>query len=118
MLEAFALADVRRSYPEQLSGGQRQRTALARALAARPALLLLDEPFAALDATLKLRLRADLIAVQRRFAIPMVLITHDPDDLVQCADAVITLTHGRVADNACGDASLPAVATQLAAAHP
>jgi len=119
MLEAFALAEVRRSYPEQLSGGQRQRTALARALAARPALLLLDEPFAALDATLRLRLRADLIDVQRRFAIPMVLITHDPDDLVKCADAVITLTHGRVADDACGAASLPAVAAQLAPAiHP
>jgi molybdate transport system ATP-binding protein len=119
MLEAFALADLRGSYPEQLSGGQRQRTALARALAARASLLLLDEPFAALDATLRLRLRADLIDVQRRFAIPMVLITHDPEDLVQCADAVVTLAHGRVAEgDACGVASSPAIAAQLAAAHP
>ncbi len=113
LLESFALADVRRSYPEQLSGGQRQRTALARALAARPRLLLLDEPFAALDAALRMRLRADLLDVQRRFGIPMVLITHDPDDLVQCAESVVTLTQGRVATEATEVASLPAVAARL-----
>jgi len=110
LLEAFAIADVRRSYPEQLSGGQRQRTALARALAARPQLLLLDEPFAALDAGLRLRLRADLIDVQRRFDTPMVLITHDPDDLIQCAESVVTLAHGRVAEEVVNPASMPAVA--------
>ncbi len=116
LLEAFALADVRRSYPEQLSGGQRQRTALARALARRPQLLLLDEPFAALDAALRVKLRGDLIEVQRRFGIPMVLITHDPDDLAQCAEAVVTLGEGRVASSDCDVASLPAVAARLAAA--
>jgi molybdate transport system ATP-binding protein len=108
LLEAFALADVRRSYPEQVSGGQRQRTALARALAARPRLLLLDEPFAALDAALRLRLRADLIDVQSRFGIPMVLITHDPDDLASCAESVVTLNEGRVTAGATGVATLPA----------
>jgi molybdate transport system ATP-binding protein len=113
LLESFGIADVRRSYPEQLSGGQRQRTALARALAARPRLLLLDEPFAALDATLRLKLRADLIDVQRRFRIPMVLITHDPDDLIQCADSVVTLAQGRVAHDAHDVGSLPAVAARL-----
>jgi len=96
LLGAFALDDVRKSYPEQLSGGQRQRTALARALAAKPKLLLLDEPFSALDAALRARLRAELVAVQRRFGVPIVIITHDPDDLVQCAERVVTLHDGKV----------------------
>lgn len=102
LLDAFGLHDVRRSYPEQLSGGQRQRTALARALAAEPRLLLLDEPFAALDAALRTRLRAELLDIQRRFAVPMILITHDADDLVQCADHVVTLREGRVAEGDAG----------------
>ena len=114
LLESFALREVRRSYPEQLSGGQRQRTALARALAARPQLLLLDEPFAALDAVLRLRLRADLMDVQRRFAIPMVLITHDPDDLVECAESVVTLKDGRVTQNALGIPSNAGFASRAA----
>lgn len=96
LLDGFGLADVRDSYPAQLSGGQRQRTAFARALAARPRLLLLDEPFAALDAALRLRVRSDLLDVQRRFGVPIVLITHDPDDLAQCARVVVTLREGRV----------------------
>ena len=90
------LTDVRDSYPAQLSGGQRQRTALARAVAAHPRLLLLDEPFSALDSELRLRLRADLLDVQRRFGIPMVLITHDPDDLAQCVEFFITVMRGRL----------------------
>lgn len=97
LLTLFALADLRRSYPEQLSGGQRQRVALARALLGRPRLLLLDEPFAALDAALRQRLRAELVAVQQRFGVPMLLITHDPEDIAQCAQDVVTLADGRVA---------------------
>ncbi|MEO8753249.1 MAG: ATP-binding cassette domain-containing protein [Casimicrobiaceae bacterium] len=115
LLEAFGLHDIRRSYPEQLSGGQRQRTALARALAARPLLLLLDEPFAALDSALRLRLRADLLAVQRRFAVPMVLITHDADDLAQCADRVVTMRDGVVVADTEGTMPLPIRAAPLPA---
>lgn len=96
LLHGFGLSEVRESYPSQLSGGQRQRTAFARALAARPRLLLLDEPFAALDAALRLRVRADLLDVQRHYGVPMVLITHDTDDLAQCARVVVTLREGRV----------------------
>jgi molybdate transport system ATP-binding protein len=95
-LELFDLADVRDSYPAQLSGGQRQRTALARALVGEPRFLLLDEPFASLDGLLRIRLRSELLALQQRHGVPLVLITHDPDDLTACAEAVVTLAHGRV----------------------
>jgi len=115
LLDAFELTEVRNSYPVQLSGGQRQRTALARAVAARPRLLMLDEPFAALDAGLRLRLRTDLLAVQRRLGIPMVLITHDPDDLTHCAEAVVALRNGRVARELTGIESLAVAAARLAA---
>ncbi|HEY2819280.1 MAG TPA: ATP-binding cassette domain-containing protein [Casimicrobiaceae bacterium] len=98
MLHSFELADIRDSYPSQLSGGQRQRTALARALVAEPRLLMLDEPFAALDGMLKNRLRAELLKKQREHGVPMVTITHDPDDLAACADTVVTLADGRVTD--------------------
>jgi molybdate transport system ATP-binding protein len=112
LLDVFALNDVRDSYPVQLSGGQRQRTALARAMAAHPRLLLLDEPFSSLDAELRVRLRADLLDVQRRFGIPMVLITHDPDDLAHCAESVIVLREGRV--HATDVASRPASPSRVA----
>ena len=98
MLHSFELADIGDSYPSQLSGGQRQRTALARALVAEPLLLMLDEPFAALDGMLKNRLRAELLKKQREHGVPMVLITHDPDDLAACADTIVTLVDGRVID--------------------
>jgi molybdate transport system ATP-binding protein len=114
LLDAFALDDVRNSYPVQLSGGQRQRTALARAIAAHPRLLLLDEPFSSLDSDLRLRLRADLLDVQRRYHIPIVLITHDPDDLAQCAESVVVLSDGRVARHATDAASFPTSASCLA----
>jgi molybdate transport system ATP-binding protein len=115
LLEIFELTEVRDSYPVQLSGGQQQRTALARAVAARPRLLLLDEPFSALDSGLRLRLRADLLEVQRRFGIPMVLITHDPDDLAHCAQSVVVLRNGRVALEATDVAAFPVSAARLAA---
>jgi len=73
-------------YPSELSGGQRQRTALARALVAQPRALLLDEPFAALDPTLRLAMRAELDELQRRLQVPMLIITHDPDDALALAN--------------------------------
>jgi len=95
-LSSFGLEPVAHHYPEQLSGGQRQRTALARALVIKPAALLLDEPFAALDSKLRARLRSDLADVQEALGVPMLLITHDSEDVRALADDVIYLDHGRV----------------------
>ena len=95
-LATFDLFNVRSSYPSQLSGGQRQRTAVARALVAQPRVLMLDEPFAALDGMLKSRLRAELLAMRAQHGVPMIIITHDPDDRAACADTVVTLDAGQV----------------------
>jgi len=91
-LEIRPLAD---RYPDELSGGQRQRTALARALAAEPRALLLDEPFAALDASLRVRLREELRELQSRLGLPILLITHDEADVAAFADAVVRIADGR-----------------------
>jgi len=99
-VEAFHLESVVGHYPHQLSGGQRQRTALARALVNEPAALLLDEPFAALDQSLRRRLRDELKDLQEQLRVPMLLITHDDDDVRQLADQVVTLESGRVVDEA------------------
>jgi len=95
LLARFALGKLATSYPHELSGGQRQRVALARALASRPRLLLLDEPFAALDAPLRARLRDELLAVRAQFGVPMVVITHDPDDVATLGGQVVHIENGR-----------------------
>ena len=98
LLARFALGKLASSYPHQLSGGQRQRVALARALAAKPRLLLLDEPFAALDAPLRARLREELIKIRKEFDVPMVVITHDPDDVAALGGRVVSIADGRAVD--------------------
>lgn len=95
-IASFNLQSVADHYPHQVSGGQRQRTALARALMNQPTALLLDEPFAALDKSLRQRLRQDLCALQRELAIPMLTITHDDEDVQALADQVVHLQAGRV----------------------
>ncbi len=95
-LELFELSALRRSYPRNLSGGQRQRVALARALIHEPQLLLLDEPLSALDPLLRDRVRDELNATQRRFGVPMIVITHDPADVEAFAENVLVFEGGRV----------------------
>jgi len=97
-LRAFELSDVAAQLPSELSGGQRQRTALARALAHSPRALLLDEPFSALDPELRDRMRAELDELLQRVDIPVVMITHDRDDLEWFGDEAIYLLDGRIAE--------------------
>jgi len=95
-LELFELRGLHDAYPAQLSGGQRQRVALARALIRRPALLLLDEPFAALDPLLRDRMRRELIRTRELFQVPMLLITHDPEDVAVLGQTLLLIDSGRV----------------------
>jgi sulfate transport system ATP-binding protein len=83
-------------YPSQLSGGQRQRMALARALAAEPRVLLLDEPFGALDARVRKELRAWLRGLHEEVPVTTVLVTHDQEEAMEVADRVALMNHGRI----------------------
>jgi molybdate transport system ATP-binding protein len=98
-IEQFGLQAVAGHYPHQISGGQRQRTALARALVTGPSALLLDEPFAALDKGLRQRLREELLHLLTALALPMLMITHDDDDVRCLAQAVIHIDGGRVSED-------------------
>jgi len=95
-LELVGLADRGGSYPHELSGGERQRVALARALAMDPEVVLLDEPFAALDATLRTSLREEVASILRRAGASALLVTHDQQEALSLADQVVLMRDGRV----------------------
>jgi iron(III) transport system ATP-binding protein len=97
LLELVGLSGFRRRYPHQLSGGQQQRVALARALAIEPDIVLLDEPFASLDAALRASVRADVLDVLRLAGTTSILVTHDQDEALSMADQVAVLRHGVIA---------------------
>ncbi len=96
LLDAVQLGTFGGRYPDQLSGGQRQRVALARALATEPSVLLLDEPFGALDRPVRLEMRRILMALHRRLGLTTVLVTHDRDEAFELADRVAVLKGGRI----------------------
>src|SRR5215468_4917608 len=96
LLELVGLAPFGDRYPDQLSGGQRQRVALARALAPRPDVLLLDEPFGALDAHVRQELRRWLDGLHRELGVTSLLVTHDQEEALELASAVVVMRRGRV----------------------
>jgi molybdate transport system ATP-binding protein len=96
LLELVGLPGMRDRRPAELSGGQQQRVALARALATEPHLLLLDEPFAAVDLRVRRRLRSELRRIHDLTGTPMLLVTHDLDEVRQLSDELVLLDHGRV----------------------
>jgi molybdate transport system ATP-binding protein len=95
LLALVHLSEQASRRPHQLSGGERQRVALARALARDPAVLLLDEPFAAVDRAVRRRLQDEIDALRRTLRIPIILVTHDFDDVVRLATHVLLLERGR-----------------------
>ena len=96
LLELVGLAGLGSRYAHQLSGGQQQRVALARALAYEPDVLLLDEPFGALDVKIRAQLRRSLKEIQRRLGVATILVTHDQEEAFELADRIGVLEHGRL----------------------
>ena len=96
LAELTQIGDLLRRFPHELSGGQQQRVALARALAARPSLLLLDEPLSALDARIRLRLRKELHDLVRRVGVTAIYVTHDQEEALELADRIVVMDRGRI----------------------
>ncbi len=96
MLDLFGLRGTEQRFPHQISGGQQQRVALARVLVRRPRLLLLDEPFSALDAPLREEIRPELRRILKQFNIPVLLVTHDRNEVIALGDGVIVVDEGQI----------------------
>jgi iron(III) transport system ATP-binding protein len=97
LVEMLGLHSLEHRFPHELSGGQRQRVALARALAPQPAVVLLDEPFSSLDATLRASLRREVTQVLRSVGTTAILVTHDREEALATADQIALLRDGRIA---------------------
>lgn len=96
LLELVQLPHTKDRYPHELSGGQRQRIALARALATKPQLLLLDEPFGALDAKVRKELRQSLKDIQQEIGITSIMVTHDQEEAQAISDQIVIMNHGKI----------------------
>jgi sulfate transport system ATP-binding protein len=103
LLELVGLAGLGRRYAHQLSGGQQQRVALARALVYEPDVLLLDEPFGALDVKIRTQLRRSLKEIQRRLGVTAILVTHDQEEAFELADRIGVLESGRLLEVGAGE---------------
>ncbi len=86
----------RKKYPSQLSGGQQQRTALARAVAPKPEYLLLDEPLSALDAKVRVKLRAEICRIQKKLGITTIMVTHDQEEALTMADTIVVMRNAMI----------------------
>jgi len=96
MIQLLHLAGLEERLPRQLSGGQQQRVAIARSLVVRPSVLLLDEPFAALDRKLREEMRREIRALQRKLGLTVVFVTHDQEEALTMADRVVVMNQGRI----------------------
>lgn len=96
LLELVQLPNLAHAYPHQLSGGQRQRIALARALAVKPKLLLLDEPFGALDAKVRKELRTWLKQIHHELGVTSIMVTHDQEEARDVSDEIVVMNHGAI----------------------
>ncbi|MFK7938697.1 MAG: putative 2-aminoethylphosphonate ABC transporter ATP-binding protein [Roseovarius sp.] len=94
LLQLVGLPEQGKKYPAQLSGGQQQRIALARAIATKPGLLLLDEPLSALDAKVRVHLRHEIKELQRKLGVTTVMVTHDQEEALSMADRIVVMNHG------------------------
>lgn len=97
MIQSFKLQGLENRRPQEISGGQKQRVAFARALIRRPEMLLLDEPFSALDRPLRLEMRDFLKEIREKFRIPAILVTHDVEEAAAVSDTIIIYENGRIA---------------------
>lgn len=95
-LRLVRLPGVEKKYPSQLSGGQQQRIAVARSLLLKPAVLLLDEPFSALDAKLRHEMREELREIQTETGLTMVFVTHDQEEALSLSDRIVVMNHGHI----------------------
>jgi len=96
LISLVRLEDHRRKYPSQLSGGQQQRVAIARTLAYKPQVLLFDEPFGALDAQTRVRLRREIHSLLRQIKVPAIFITHDQEEALELGDRIAVINAGRI----------------------
>ncbi len=102
LLDLVQLSHLAKSFPSQLSGGQRQRIALARSLAVSPKLLLLDEPFGALDAKVRKELRQWLRKVHHELGVTSILVTHDQEEALEISDSIVLMNHGLIEQEGSG----------------
>jgi iron(III) transport system ATP-binding protein len=96
LVALVGLPGSERKFPAQLSGGQQQRIALARALATKPGLLLLDEPLSALDAIVRVHLRSEIRSLQRKLGVTTIMVTHDQEEALSVADRIVVMNHGAI----------------------